>query len=246
MIKKVLGLVLLAAVVVGGAFYWFVLRDDPPPELSISAGNTGSGSGNGGSTQTTTGKAPASLDGTWIVSAGGDTTAGFRIDESFASGLAGHTAVGRSDDVSGSMTVAGSQIAKAKFTVDLTRLGFSDDIPGMSVTNRANAMKGRGLQTDTFPDATFKLTKPIDFGSRPKEGEVVTATATGDLTIHGVTKEVTFDVEAKLVGDTITVASKDPVPIVLADYDIQKPTGGPIASIADKGSFEFLVVLTPS
>ena len=244
MIKKVLGLVLLAAVVVGGAFYWFVLRDDPPPELSISAGTTGNG--NGSSTKTTTGKAPASLDGTWVVFAGRDTTAGFRIDESFASGLAGHTAVGRSDDVSGSMTVAGSEITKAKFTVDLTRLGFSDDIPGMSVTNRANAMKGRGLQTDTFPDATFELTKPIDFGARPTEGKVVNATATGDLTIHGVTKEVTFDVEAKLVGDTITVATKDPVPVVLADYDIQKPTGGPIASIDDKGSFEFLVVLTPS
>ena len=32
--------------------------------------------------------------------------------------------------------------------------------------------------------------------------------------------------------------------VVLADYDIDKPTGGPIAEISDEGSFEFLVVLT--
>ena len=37
----------------------------------------------------------------------------------------------------------------------------------------------------------------------PREGETVTASATGDLTIHGVTNEVTFEVEAKLVGDTM-------------------------------------------
>jgi len=48
------------------------------------------------------------------------------------------------------------------------------------------------------------------------------------------------------VGDTIRVATKDPVPVVLADYDIEKPTMGPVASIDDEGSFEFLVVLAPS
>lgn len=238
MIKKVLGLAVVAIVVIGGALWWFVLRDDPPAELSVD-GTTQS------SSQTTTGTAPANLDGTWTVLAG-DTTAGFRIDESFASGLADHTAVGRSGEVSGSMTVDGASISKGSFTVDLTELSFSDDIPGMSVANRARAMQQRGLETSQFPTTTFELTTPIDFGERPAEGETVTATATGDLTLHGVTKEITFDVEAKLQGDTIRVATKDPVPIVLADYDIEKPEGGPIASIADEGSFEFLVVLSPS
>ena len=234
MIKKLVGLVVLAAVVIGGALWFFVLRDDPPEELSVSEG---------GSSQTTTGTVPSNLDGTWTVASGGDTTAGFRIQESFASGLADHTAVGRSDDVTGSMTVAGTTITKGEFTVDLTGLSFSDDIPGMSVANRANAMRNRGLETGTFPEATFELTQPIDFGAKPAEGEVVTAKATGDLTIHGVTKEVTFEVDAKLAGDTIRVATKDPVPVVLADFDITKPTGGPIAEVADDGSFEFLVVL---
>ncbi|WP_426574866.1 YceI family protein [Aquihabitans sp. McL0605] len=238
MLKKLIGVAIVVVLVAGAAFWWFVLRDDPPAELSV---NDTSGS----SSQTTTGTTPASLDGTWTVQAG-DTTAGFRINESFAGGLADHTAVGRSGDVNGSIAVAGTNISSGDFTVNLSKLAFSDEVPGLSVTNRANALKSRGLQTSQFPEASFKLTEPIDFGSKPAEGETVTATATGDLTLHGVTKPVTFDVEAKIVGDTIRVATKEPVPIVLTDYGIDKPTGGPIASIDDQGSFEFLVVLGKS
>jgi len=233
MLKKLIGVVVVVVLVGGAALWYFVLRDDPPPELSVDSGADTS--------QTTTGTTPETLDGTWSVQ-NGDTTAGFRIEESFANGLTDHTAVGRSTDVTGSITIAGTEISEGDFTVDLAGLTFTDD-PGLSVTNRANAMKNRGLETSKFPEATFELTAPIDFGEKPADGETVTATATGDLTIHGVTNEVTFDVEAKVVGDTIRVATADPVPVALADYDIEKPTGGPVAEISDEGSFEFLIVL---
>lgn len=236
--KKVIGIIVVVIVVAGGAFWWLVLRDDPPAELSVDSGTeTSEPTG-------TTGATPETLDGTWTVQEG-DTTAGFRIDESFANGLTDHTAVGRSTDVTGSITIAGSEITEGEFTVDLAGLEFTDD-PGLSVTNRANAMKNRGLETAKFPEASFALTQPVDFGEKPADGETVTATATGDLTIHGVTKEVTFEVEAKVDGGTIRVATADPVPVALADYDIEKPTGGPVAEIADDGSFEFLVVLAQS
>ena len=233
MIKKLIGLIVVVVLLAGAAFWFFVLRDDPPEELGVDSGS---------SSEVTTGTTPESLDGTWTVQEG-DTTAGFRITESFAGGLADHVAVGRSTDVEGSITIEGTTIPEGSFTVDLAGLDFTDDVPGMSVGNRANAMKNRGLQTSQFPEATFELTAPVDFGNKPADGATVTAEATGDLTIHGVTNEVTFEVEAKLAGDTLRVATKDPVPVVLADYDIDKPTGGPIASIEDEGSFEFLVVL---
>ena len=234
MLKKLAIAAVAVLVVVGGAFWWFVLRDDAPEELSLE----------GRSTDTTEAATPApdTYDGTWTVQTGGETTAGLRIDESFASGLADHTAVGRSDDVSGSFTVDGSTVSEGSFTVDLTTLTFTDD-PGRSVAGRANAMKTRGLETEQFPEATFEITSPVDLGAAPADGETVTATVTGDLTLHGVTNEVTFDVEAEVAGGTITVVTADPVPVVLADYDIDKPTGGPIAEISDEGSFEFLIVL---
>ncbi|MGN6693285.1 MAG: YceI family protein [Aquihabitans sp.] len=238
MLKKLIAVAAVVVVLGGVAVWYFLLRDDAPPELSVD-----STSGGGSDTsQTTTGTTPESLDGTWSVQEGGDTTAGFRIKESFASGLTDHTAVGRSEDVTGSITIDGTQITEGSFTVGLNSLVFTDD-PGIPVANRANALKQNGLQTDTFPEATFELTEPIDFGKEPAEGETVTATATGDLNLHGVTKPVTFDVEAKIVGDTIRVATADPVPVALADYDIEKPTLGPVADIDDAGSFEFLVVL---
>lgn len=90
----------------------------------------------------------------------------------------------------------------------------------------------------TYPELRFASTRIERRGGELR--------LTGDLTIHGVTKEVTFEVEAKVVGDTIRVATADPVPVALADYDIEAPTGGPVAEIDDTGSFEFLVVLRPS
>lgn len=233
MIKKLLVPIVLVVVLLAAGIWWFVLRADEPAELSVDSGSKTS--------ETTTGTAPASFDGTWTVQ-GGDTTAGFRITESFAGGLTDHVAVGRSPEVSGSIDIAGSSVPSGSFTVDLSALEFTDD-PGFPVANRVNALRSRGLETDAFPEATFTLTEPIDLGEAPKAGTSVTATATGDLTIHGVTKPVTFEVDAKVSGDTVRVATTDPVPVKLADFDITAPTGGPVASVADEGSFEFLVVL---
>ncbi|MFN8017420.1 MAG: YceI family protein [Acidimicrobiales bacterium] len=245
MVKKVIVAAVVVLVAGGAALWWFVLRDDPPAALSVDGSDGGTSSGS--ATSTSVGKAPASLDGTWEVVGGDASTAGFRIDESFANGLTDHTAVGRSTDVSGSLTLAGSKVTEADVTVDLTSLTFSDD-PGLPVANRANALRRAGLQTDQFPTATFELTEPIDFGERPTEGEVVDATATGELTLHGVTKSVTVPVQAKLAGDTITVATDpdQPVEVSLADHGIEKPVMGPVADVADTGTFELRIVFQKS
>ena len=107
----------LGAVVVLGAIafagWWFVLRDDAPPEADIdAAGETldrsapGTGDASSGDT------AGDAVDGTWTVdqSVGSfadfsGTWAGYRFDEELA-GIGGNTAVGRTPDVTGTMTVA--------------------------------------------------------------------------------------------------------------------------------------------
>lgn len=239
MLKKLLVPIVAVVVVLGGAFWWFVLRDDAPEKLSVGSDDD--------TTQTTAGEALETLDGVWTIADDGESTAGFRITESFASGLADHEAVGRSTGVTGTFTIAGSTVTEGSFTVDLTAIEFTDD-PGIPVANRARALQDRGLQTSQFPEATFELTAPIEFGERPEEGVTVDAEATGELTLHGVTKEITFPVQAQVSGSTIEIGT-DPeaLPeIVLADYDIEAPTGGPIAEVADAGTFEFLITVTPS
>lgn len=232
MIKKLVVALVVVVVVGGAALYWFVLRDDAPEELSVDSGS---------GTEEPTGETPDSFDGTWTVQEEGDSQAGFRIEEEFA-GAISHTAVGRSPEVTGEIAIAGTEVTEGSFTVDLTALEFTDDPPTGSVGSRAGAMEGQGLQTDEFPEASFTLTAPIDIGTIPADRETITAEATGDLTLHGVTRSVTFSVDAQVSGDTIRVASTDPVPVVLADYGIEEPTAVIIASVSDEGSFEFVLV----
>jgi polyisoprenoid-binding protein YceI len=86
--------------------------------------------------------------------------------------------------------------------------------------------------------ATFSLTSPIAFSSLPAEGAQTTQTVTGDLSMHGVTKSVTFPVTAQRANGTISVSGS--VNITFADWNISNPSGGP-ATTADNGIMEFLI-----
>jgi polyisoprenoid-binding protein YceI len=96
------------------------------------------------------------------------------------------------------------------------------------------------MQTSTFPTSTFELTEPLELGSVPEAGKKTQVTATGDLTLHGRTRTVTFPIEAVLDGSQIKVVGS--MEIVFADYGIDNPSGGP-ASVGSKGTLEFLLVL---
>lgn len=103
-------------------------------------------------------------------------------------------------------------------------------------SRRDNSIRTRGLETSAFPTATFDLTEPIEIGKTPKAGDTFDVDAVGDLTLHGVTQEVTVPIQAKWTGDRIeAVASFD---VALTDYDIDPPTGFLVVSIVDKGTIE--------
>jgi polyisoprenoid-binding protein YceI len=237
-VKKLIIAAVAVIVLAAGGIYWFVIRDTPAKELGLPV-ESNDGSSSDGTT-------PASIDGTWKVQSSDPTKAGLRIKESFLSGIADHTAVGRTSQVTGTLTLEGSKATAGSFTVDLTSLEFTDDPPGLDVANRARAMENAGLETNKFPDTTFKLTEPIDLGEVPKDGTEITKDVTGELTLHGVTKPVTFSVDAQLSGDHIDIATTDPVPVKLTDYDITPPVQGPVAKVSDTGSFEFVVRLDRS
>ena len=70
------------------------------------------------------------------------------------------------------MTIDGTTITAVDITADLTTLQ-SDE------ANRDRQLQRQGIETGTYPTATFSLTQPIDLGSVPADGQVVDATATG-------------------------------------------------------------------
>jgi len=136
----------------------------------------------------------------------------------------------------GALTISGTTATAADFTVDMTT--FSSD-----ESRRDGQFNGRIMSVDEFPTAEFHLTSPIDFGSVPAEGTSITATATGDLTLRGVTKSVTFEVTAQVQNGKIGVLGN--IPVLFSDYDIPNPSFGTI-STQDHGLLEFVLVFEPA
>ena len=121
--------------------------------------------------------------------------------------------------------IDGATATAAEFTVDMTTF-VSDS------SRRDGQFDTRIMTVDQFPTSTFVLTSPIDFGSVPAVGESITATATGDLTLRGVTNSVTFELTAKLENGRIGVLGN--IPILFSDYQIPDPSNG-FATVKDNG-----------
>ena len=240
----VLAVVAVVAVGIGGFIvYDQVLRGDSATALTLPtvspAGQAPGATADAGSKSTA---APATSDGTvagtWTVGAG--SLAGYRVREQLANLPAESDAVGRTDKVTGSITIEGSgdttSLTAGSLSVDTTSISSDKSM-------RDNRLRNEGLQTDSFPTATFKLTAPVAVPAAALAGTASDVTLTGDLTLHGVTKSVSIPAKAQLVNGVISVAGSLGFP--LSDYSITAPNiGGFIVSIADTGTLEFLVNFT--
>ncbi len=227
-------LVVLAAtaivlVVAGLAFYLVVLRDDPPDRVALPDEGEATDPPPEGAT-------PA---GRWLVRTGDDSFVGYRVRETFAGVSVAQDAVGRTDDVQGELTVDadGATVSAATVTAGLQSLESDEE-------RRDDAIRGRGLETDRFPEATFALQDPLELPSPPTAGEDVTATASGDLTLHGVTRPVDVPIEARWSGSTIEVVGT--IQIAFADYDIEPPSVGGFVSVEDEGEIELQLTFVPA
>jgi polyisoprenoid-binding protein YceI len=175
-------------------------------------------------------KAPVGLlDGTWDVAGG--SVAGFRVQESFA-GFS-NDVVGRTSAVTGGVTIANGQVSRATFRVDLTTI---------KVGGKSQPQFAKSLDTQDHPSATFTLTHPITLNHAFASGSTVTTTATGQLAMHGTSRLVTFTISARHDGALMQAAGA--IPIEFSDWGIDRPQGyGSLASLADHGVAEFLLVL---
>jgi polyisoprenoid-binding protein YceI len=226
-------------VVVAAAGWFLFIRSDAPPPVSLDAAvdqatsttsaDTAGTTGQAESTTTTAAEPPAGgASGVWVVTAE-DSFVGYRVQEELSS-IGAAEAVGRTSDVVGGMTIEGSNATAVLLEVDMSTLRSDSG-------QRDGQLESRGLETDSFPTATFVLTEPMDLGGEPQIGQSVSATAVGDLTLHGVTRQVQIPMEAQWVDDgTIVVIGS--VDILITDYDIEAPVGFRILSINETGTIE--------
>lgn len=180
------------------------------------------------------GSAPASP----VAPAGGSTWAatdaslvGYRIKENLFG--VDTEAVGRTNQVAGTLTFDGATLTAADFTIDMTTVE-SDD-------SRRDNQYRQIMSVDEFPTSSFVLTAPIDVAAEPTEGATVTATATGELTLRGATQSVTFELTGDVSNGQIVVVGN--IPVVFADYGIENPSRAGITT-EDNGLLEFALVFT--
>lgn len=220
--KWIVAVVVLLAVAgpVGTWVYFNVISEDAPERLTLPDTSTTVGGDAGGA-----GAATGEIGGTWKPGKG--TSVGYRVNEvAFGQEKA---AVGRTDKVTGAMTIDGTTVTAVDLTVDMKSVS-SDE------SRRDNQFKGRIMAVDQFPTARFVLTSPI---SLPSASGTVEVPATGKLTLRGTTKDVSVDLRAQRAGAAINVNGS--IPIVFEEWGIPNPSFGPV-STEDHGELEFLVV----
>lgn len=235
-----LALAAVAALAVGGYIaYDQVLRGDDVATLALPTETSAPADPSVPPTSSSAASAAPATEtgvaGEWQVST--DSVAGYRVRERLASLPAESDAIGRTSDVTGSITVEaagdGARLTAGTLDVDTTTITSDEG-------RRDNRLRSEGLQTDQFPTATFVVTDPIDVPAAALAGTATDITLVGDLTLHGVTKSVQIPAQAQLADGRIQVAGS--LTFALADFDITAPNvGGFIISIADEGALEFLV-----
>ena len=229
---------LIAAVVGGGLIlgaaglgllYFVVFAGSSPQKLALSSPAPSSSS-------STSPDASAGA-GTWTVGSG--SQAGYRVREKLASLSAPSDAVGRTTAVTGTLTLSqtasGFSVAAANFTVDVSKL-TSDQ------SRRDQRIHSQGLESDRFPTATFTLTSPITLTADAGSGQTVHVSATGDLTIHGVTKSVTIPIDARLTGSKIELVGSITFPF--SQFGMTPPSIGGFVSVENNATMEFQLLLT--
>ncbi len=217
-----LGLGILYFVVFAGSSPQKLALSSPAPSTSASAASSDS----------------AAVAGSWTVASG--SQAGYRVREQLASLAAPTDAVGRTTAITGTLTLsqeAGAYtVGAAAFTVDVSKL-TSDQ------ARRDQRIHSQGLESDRYPTATFQLTSPIALPADAAGGQTIHVSATGALTIHGVTKTVSIPIDARLTGSKIELVGSIAFPF--GQFGMTPPSIGGFVTVQDNATMEFQLLLTP-
>jgi len=126
-------------------------------------------------------------------------------------------------------------VTKASFTVNMASV-----VSDQSMRNAQ--FDGRIMDVSEYPTAKFVLTEPISLASGLVTGSSKQYTATSTLTVHGVTKSVTFPVSVEVTSGAAVYVLAD-VPIVFANWDISNPSIAGFVTTQSSGTLEVLLHL---
>jgi polyisoprenoid-binding protein YceI len=223
--------VIVVLAVAGPFVYFHFIEGNSPAPLSLKPG--ASPSGTQSASPASGPAASGSVAGTWKMGSG--SRVGYRVKEILAG--QSHTAVGRSSSVTGSMAIKGSTVKTASFTVKMATIHTDS-------AQRDAQFDGRIMDVARYPDGTFALTKPISLAPLPPAGRIRTYSATGNLTLHGQTRAVTFPVKTELTSGAIEVQGS--IPVLFSKWGIPNPSFTGFVTTQNHGIMEFLLDFRPA
>jgi polyisoprenoid-binding protein YceI len=152
----------------------------------------------------------------------------YRVREQLANVSLPSDAVGVTSAVSGALVInADGSIAsdQSKVSVDLT--GLKSDR-----SQRDGYLQNNVLQTRQYPTAEFVPTSQSGLPSPLPTSGAVTFQLTGDLTVHGMTKSVTWDVNAT-AADGTDLTGTATTSFTFADFELTQPRVRSVLSVED-------------
>ena len=162
------------------------------------------------------------------------TFVGFRVQEEL-SGIGSTTAVGRTPEVSGTMTIDGTTVTAVSVEANMDAITTND-------SRRDDNARG-ALDTDEFPTATFVLTQPIELGDDRRERR-----AGGRSRRSGISRSTARRSRSRSrsthSSSTASWSSSDRSTIVFADYGVSVPDAPIVVSAEDHGIIELQLFFT--
>lgn len=162
------------------------------------------------------------------------TTARYKVREQLAGISFPNDAVGTTSAVTGTIIVnpdGSIDAARSKLSVDLRTLKSDQQM-------RDGYIQNRTLETEKFPTLEFVprravgLPAPLPAGMQAQAGFQLI----GDMTLHGVTSEVTWNVVATFGNDL--VGGRATTTLLFPTFNITKPSLARIMSVDDKIELE--------
>jgi polyisoprenoid-binding protein YceI len=163
----------------------------------------------------------------------------YQVNETFFQGNRLNTAVGRTKGIAGELSINFAQPTQSQIgeiVIDISQ--FTSD-----ESRRDNFIRRQGLESATYPTATFKTTSITGLPDKVSVGDQITFQMTGDLTVKHTTKPVTWDVTLK-VGDNQLTGSAT-TQILMSDFGVG-PLQLPILATEDQVKLFFDFVAVPA
>jgi len=178
-------------------------------------------------------------DGLQLVVAPDGNEVRYRIREQLVGVDLPNDAIGATSDVTGGIAfdASGKLVpASSKFVVNVGALKSDKD-------RRDGYVRGRILQTTQFPTVELAPTAITGLtGTLPRSGtkkfQVV-----GNLTVKGVTKPTTWNVDATFNGDRVNGTAA--TTFTFTDFELQQPRVPVVLSVADTIKLEYTFSLVP-